>query len=434
MPEDMDVSQSAAEKFSALLRPIKDAALAFDVDVNEALEEYVEECVRYVVADSDDVINFAEAGLLLQGSALVFGRKVDGLHALVYKVLENLKTGKAGAAKAAAGGGDGDGDDGEADDAPASGEDEFGRRYDAGPLLRIDDVAPGKHVDLDAAKERKARAAGGRPTDPLAALLFRDAEEDAPFFGAAFGNDGGLYLPGLTVAAAPADADGAAADAAAGAPCSPAGDAASFSGGFDDADFGGFDDAGGHAMDVDDDLGVAHQHGGAPQVAPARVAPRADPPADPPADPRPLAAPRRRDPEESAGTRRWTRSRRTRGRGRCGAARRGARRRPRRPRPRPRRLRRSRRSRRCARARRRRRRRGSGSGARRRSRRPRPSARRPRATRWPWTRSRFRNSRASSRARVARAAARPRGPTATTTSTTPGRRAASRASSRTRRI
>ena len=94
MPDDMDVSQSAAEKFSALLRPIKDAALAFDVDVNEALEEYVEECVRYVVAESDDVINFAEAGLLLQGSALVFGRKVDGLHALVYKVLENLKTGK----------------------------------------------------------------------------------------------------------------------------------------------------------------------------------------------------------------------------------------------------------------------------------------------------------------------------------------------------
>ena len=76
----MDVSQSAAEKFSALLRPIKDVALAFDVDVNDALEEYVEECVRYVAAESDEVINFAEAGLLLQGSAVVYGRKVDGLH------------------------------------------------------------------------------------------------------------------------------------------------------------------------------------------------------------------------------------------------------------------------------------------------------------------------------------------------------------------
>ena len=78
-----DKARTAQEKFQALLRPIKDVALAFDVDVNEALEEYVEECVRYVVAESDEVINFAEAGLLLQGSALVFGRKVDGLHALV---------------------------------------------------------------------------------------------------------------------------------------------------------------------------------------------------------------------------------------------------------------------------------------------------------------------------------------------------------------
>ena len=29
----------------ALLKPIKDAALAFDVDVDEALEDYVEACV-----------------------------------------------------------------------------------------------------------------------------------------------------------------------------------------------------------------------------------------------------------------------------------------------------------------------------------------------------------------------------------------------------
>ena len=98
-PDAMDTEDApltAAEKFQALLRPIKDVALAFDVDVDEALEEYVEECVRYVVAESgDEAINFAEAGLLVQGSAVVYGRKVDGLHGVVYKVLENLRTGKA---------------------------------------------------------------------------------------------------------------------------------------------------------------------------------------------------------------------------------------------------------------------------------------------------------------------------------------------------
>ncbi|KAH8059856.1 hypothetical protein JL720_13664 [Aureococcus anophagefferens] len=170
-PDAMDTEDApltAAEKFQALLRPIKDVALAFDVDVDEALEE----C----------------------GSAVVYGRKVDGLHGVVYKVLENLRTGKAQA--------DAAGRDAAATKvAEASGEDEFGRRYDAGPLARVVDVTPGKTVDLDVDKEeskrKKARAA---PADPMVALLFRDVEEDAPFFGAAFGADGGLRLPGSAAA------------------------------------------------------------------------------------------------------------------------------------------------------------------------------------------------------------------------------------------
>ncbi|KAK7237356.1 condensin II complex subunit [Aureococcus anophagefferens] len=196
-PDAMDTEDApltAAEKFQALLRPIKDVALAFDVDVDEALEEYVEECVRYVVAESgDEAINFAEAGLLVQGSAVVYGRKVDGLHGVVYKVLENLRTGKAQA--------DAAGRDAAATKvAEASGEDEFGRRYDAGPLARVVDVTPGKTVDLDVDKEEsKRKKARTAPADPMVALLFRDVEEDAPFFGAAFGADGGLRLPGLAL-------------------------------------------------------------------------------------------------------------------------------------------------------------------------------------------------------------------------------------------
>ena len=94
--EDNTISKQkkATEKFMALLKPIKDAALAFDVDVDEALEDYVEACVRYVEKDAGAMINFAEAGLLLQGSAVVYGRKVDGVHALVYRVLELLRTGQ----------------------------------------------------------------------------------------------------------------------------------------------------------------------------------------------------------------------------------------------------------------------------------------------------------------------------------------------------
>ena len=92
--ETISKQKKATEKFMALLKPIKDAALAFDVDVDEALEDYVEACVRYVEKDAGAMINFAEAGLLLQGSAVVYGRKVDGVHALVYRVLELLRTGQ----------------------------------------------------------------------------------------------------------------------------------------------------------------------------------------------------------------------------------------------------------------------------------------------------------------------------------------------------
>ena len=92
--DNVTKQKKATEKFMALLKPIKDAALAFDVDVDEALEDYVEACVRYVEKDAGAMINFAEAGLLLQGSAVVYGRKVDGVHALVYRVLELLRTGQ----------------------------------------------------------------------------------------------------------------------------------------------------------------------------------------------------------------------------------------------------------------------------------------------------------------------------------------------------
>ena len=184
---------TANEKFLALLRPIKDVALAFDIDVDEALEEYVEECVRYVRAPRpfatrgrDDVslpradatkprpqvqaeegaaINWAETGLLLQGSALVFGRKVDGLHGLVYRVLEHLRTGKKEAEKNEKANAEGK--------APNPEDEEEEAEDPAAPLARLAVPAAGKAIDLDPAKEKpRAEVAAG---DPLIGLLFRPA-------------------------------------------------------------------------------------------------------------------------------------------------------------------------------------------------------------------------------------------------------------------
>jgi hypothetical protein len=52
----------------------------------------------------------------------------------------------------------------------------------------------GKNIDLDEDKEKELEQSDA---DPLVAMLFRDTDEDAPFFGACFCEDGSLRLPGL---------------------------------------------------------------------------------------------------------------------------------------------------------------------------------------------------------------------------------------------
>ena len=151
-PQDMDVDsddeqvtkqKKATEKFMALLKPIKDAALAFDVDVDEALEDYVEACVRYVEKDAGAMINFAEAGLLLQGSAVVYGRKVDGVHALVYRVLELLRTGQKEKEKAEKKAAEGPNEE-ESED-----EEEPLDPLPENALLPLKPCRAGKNIDLD---------------------------------------------------------------------------------------------------------------------------------------------------------------------------------------------------------------------------------------------------------------------------------------------
>ena len=58
-------------------------------------------------------LNFAEAALLIQGSACIYGKKVEYLHALVFQALDFVADKKRHDATALSG--DGDADDGEAE-------------------------------------------------------------------------------------------------------------------------------------------------------------------------------------------------------------------------------------------------------------------------------------------------------------------------------
>ena len=61
-------------------------------------------------------------------------------------------------------------------------------------LAPLKPCRPGKNIDLDEDKEKELEQSDA---DPLIAMLFRDTDEDAPFFGACFCEDGSLRLPGL---------------------------------------------------------------------------------------------------------------------------------------------------------------------------------------------------------------------------------------------
>jgi len=80
------------ERFNALLQPIRDLAGNWNIDVAAELEEYIDDLqnIQINFVDGETNLNFAEAALLIQGSACIYSKKVEFLHALVYKTLELL--------------------------------------------------------------------------------------------------------------------------------------------------------------------------------------------------------------------------------------------------------------------------------------------------------------------------------------------------------
>lgn len=104
-----------ANRFADLLNPIRDLARNWDVDIAQCLEEYLDELGAELGGHDDDAaaagprginnngsittssagaqqphLNFAEAALLIQGSAAVYSKKVEYVYALVYQTLQHI--------------------------------------------------------------------------------------------------------------------------------------------------------------------------------------------------------------------------------------------------------------------------------------------------------------------------------------------------------
>jgi len=82
----------AGQRFSHLLKPLKDLAENWNIDIAAELLEYLEELDSIVInfEHGEMGLNFAEAALLIQGSTMVYSKKVEFLHALVFQTLDLL--------------------------------------------------------------------------------------------------------------------------------------------------------------------------------------------------------------------------------------------------------------------------------------------------------------------------------------------------------
>ncbi|KAG7232440.1 hypothetical protein INR49_008860 [Caranx melampygus] len=109
--EGETLMESTESRYAHLLQPIRELTKNWEIDVASELNDYLEEldemCITF---DGETRLNFAEAALLIQGSACIYSKKVELLHSLVYQTLENINEKNKKRNKQAAQAQDGDAD------------------------------------------------------------------------------------------------------------------------------------------------------------------------------------------------------------------------------------------------------------------------------------------------------------------------------------
>ncbi|XP_062928973.1 condensin-2 complex subunit H2 isoform X2 [Mobula hypostoma] len=88
--------EDVESRFAHLLQPIRELTKNWEIDVAAQLEEYLEELDQICISfdDGKTTMNFAEAALLIQGSACIYSRKVEYLYSLVYQALDLISNKK----------------------------------------------------------------------------------------------------------------------------------------------------------------------------------------------------------------------------------------------------------------------------------------------------------------------------------------------------
>lgn len=66
----------------------------WNIDVAKDLEEYLDELEHVQISfdGGKTSLNFAQAALVIQGSACIYSRKVEYLYSLIYQTLDSITT------------------------------------------------------------------------------------------------------------------------------------------------------------------------------------------------------------------------------------------------------------------------------------------------------------------------------------------------------
>ncbi|XP_076114530.1 condensin-2 complex subunit H2-like [Mytilus galloprovincialis] len=150
-------------RFSQLIQPIRDLTKNWDVNIAEQLEDYLSELEKVTITFDGGLttMNFAEAAMVIQGSACVYSKKVEYLYTLVYQTLDLLANKKKQKT------GNEDGNNNEDDQGDNDGEDE--------EFLTLDDIQEHKNIVLK--EESDDKCIPPIPQMPLSLIPFDDCDK-----------------------------------------------------------------------------------------------------------------------------------------------------------------------------------------------------------------------------------------------------------------
>ncbi|XP_039617163.1 condensin-2 complex subunit H2 [Polypterus senegalus] len=154
-------------RFSHLLQPIRDLTKNWEVDVAAQLGEYLDELDQICISfdGGKTTMNFAEAALLIQGSACIYSKKVEYLYSMVYQALDCISNKKRNQQPTSIG------QDGVDNDAS------FVNRNEEEEFLSLDDICNKIKGNVDMKNDRSTNAVEIVPLTPMALVPPEEQEK-----------------------------------------------------------------------------------------------------------------------------------------------------------------------------------------------------------------------------------------------------------------